>query len=117
MIYLAGYVAPGLFTDKLTRFVTGSPVSHVELTDGRWIKVPMADGEAVWHFMEQYIGARYDLIGAITGPTTGLNLGRCEDWFCSEIMAGARGHTKPWTVCPAGLWTACKTVPRKTQVI
>ncbi|MEO9630961.1 MAG: hypothetical protein ABJG14_11035 [Sulfitobacter sp.] len=126
MIYLAGYVAPGRLTDKLTRFFTGSPVSHVELTDGRWwlaaswrdggvrtkkieevpghwIKVPMADGETVWHFMEQYIGARYDLIGAITGPTTGLNLGRCEDWFCSEIMAGGQGHPKPWTVSPGAI--------------
>jgi hypothetical protein len=136
VIYLAGYIAPGRATDKLTRAVTGSRFSHVELTDGQWwlaaswrdggvrakriredpghwVKTPLRDGEMLWERMAQHIGARYDFWGAVLGPTLGINPNNPSRWFCSELFAASRGLPRPWTYCPGRVMALeLKTEPR-----
>lgn len=132
MYHIAGYVSPGKMKDRAVRAAArlkGRPgaISHVELVrDGQWASASQRDGgvkireifpkfghwtfapipddigERVWDLIEMELGAPYNLIGALTGPTLGWQLGA--GWFCSEIISTGAGLDRPWTWFPDDLF-------------
>lgn len=121
---------PGLagLYNRLVRWWTRSPYSHVELvfSTGHAASASFEDGgvrfkvidfdPARWDFVhlpghleagafawfEQHRGNQYDLIGNLHFIASPVKHDK-NKWFCSEAVAAALGLTDPWRFSPATL--------------
>lgn len=117
--------------NRLVRWWTKSPYSHVELvvSTGRAWSASFEDGgvrsklidfdPAKWdlfdlppHLEEQAVawftarrGAKYDLLGNLQFILAAIPHSR-ERWFCSEAVAAALGIPDPWRYDPSTLASA-----------
>lgn len=65
------------------------------------LAIPQVHVNRAASFIRGRIGARYDLLGAVTSPWSWLpKMGRSDRWFCSEIIAAALGMEAPEKVSP-----------------
>lgn len=131
MIRLAFYIGAGRVDDRVIRWVTRSPFSHVELVapDGRAISSSGRDGGVRWADIDfrsgrwtlvavpwapadtleriaEHLGARYDFAGLLGAQVVNLRRGDPRRWFCSEICAHALGMASPSRYAPGDLYTA-----------
>jgi hypothetical protein len=110
---LAFYKAPGQIDDKLIRWWTGSPYSHVELVvDGVWYSSSARDGGVrakiitprndAWDYLNISVDAEwlnkvfnetkgqgYDYVNIVLTQVLPLGLERPDKWICSEWCAYA----------------------------
>lgn len=130
MVALAFYKAPGEFYDKVIRFWTGSPYSHVEIVlDQRWFSASPREGhvrfksivpkDGHWDFVEtnkkivspmrDFVGLKYDWTGVFMAQGLGkIGIARSvherQKFFCSEVCAAVLGHPFPHTLSPGNLY-------------
>jgi hypothetical protein len=130
MIYAAFYTKRGDWVDKVIRFRTVSPYSHVELVmpnglcysssprdggvrakalellpeDWELVPLPFADYARIKHFYERTQGNPYDFVGAIIGQGLAAKAHRDGAYFCSEWVAESLGLSDPWRYSPALLY-------------
>lgn len=126
----------GLY-NRLVRWWTTSPYSHVELvfSDGIAASSSYADGGVrfkvidfeprSWEFIElplhleadarawfaAHAGAGYDLRGNLHFMVEPL-ADRKDAWFCSEAVAAALGFREPWRYDPGVLASTLRSLPR-----
>ena len=129
MVALAFYRGEGLVTDRVIRWVTRSPCSHVELIDPlghsisssardggvrraaidlnnpKWevVPVPWAPSDAI-QTIEAHLGTKYDYAGLILSQLFALRRHSSHRWFCSEICAAALGMARPHQYAPGDLY-------------
>lgn len=132
MITFAFYKAEGDIFDRLIRWWTCGPYSHVEMVIGspvgettiisasprdggvrekrlvldpeHWDLVETeGDAEAAAAFMRSQIGKKYDWLGILLCQVLPLNWHWSGGWFCSEICAAAIGLESPHTFHPSAL--------------
>jgi hypothetical protein len=129
-MFLAFYKARGTWFDRLIRFVTRSPYSHVEVAitqqpDGRWLcgsssvrdggvrlkaialsaenwdlRFVGGDANAVRAWFEARAGERYDWLGVLRFVLPFVGQSS-RRWFCSEACLAALGLPEPWRFAPA----------------
>ena len=139
-IRVAFYRGEGLRRDRLVRWWTGSPYSHVELimpngmmagitpenSKVRW-KSPLELNEKDWDFIEISItesqlsslrnfiestkGQGYDWIGMIASHLTPLKVRLPNKWYCSEWVAYALSVSKVLTWKQLRLYNISKMPP------
>jgi len=135
------YKARGTVLDRLIRWWTGGPYSHVELVlaeqeDGRllcasahpqdggirfqlitpdpqaWDAIPVEGNAATAQaWFENHRGAKYDWFG-VFGFVLRPARQDAQRWFCSEAIAAALGFTDPWRFDPATLYAVLRSTPR-----
>lgn len=128
MAHLAFYRARGTTFDRLIRWRTRSPYSHVEIVLGQhwyaasnrdgvvrvnrnthnpesWDLVPVDVSEtAVVRWWAKTIGDKYDWLG-IVGLAIGVpRLHAANRWSCGEWAAGALGLSRPYRYTPQKLY-------------
>lgn len=83
----------------------GVRVKLIDVTPGHWKIVPLAAWASPQAFRKAslYAGQRYDLWGAVLGPTLGLGLHNVDRWFCSELVGWALGLPKSHALSPGHL--------------
>ncbi|RLC81293.1 MAG: hypothetical protein DRI61_04125, partial [Chloroflexi bacterium] len=113
-MFLAFYKAHGTLADRLVRWWTRSPYSHVEVViDGIWYSASPREGEVRskampmswdrWDFVrinatpsqkrhirdlfESQMGKHYDWLGIVMTQIIPLGIQNPSRWFCSEICA------------------------------
>lgn len=124
-VQAAFFIGPGTLADRLIRWRTSSPASHVELwvegesftsypgigvrkvsvaslADRQWevVPLPWVTPEHVRAFFDQTEGAPYDWLGVIAGQTLSAKIRRKGDFFCSEWCAAALGFAEAWRYSP-----------------
>jgi hypothetical protein len=129
-MFLAFYKARGTWFDRLIRFVTRSPYSHVEvaitpLPNGRWLcgsssvrdggvrlkAITLSqdnwdlcfvggDAYAVRAWFEARAGERYDWLGVLRFVLPFVGQSS-RRWFCSEACLAALGLVETWRFSPA----------------
>lgn len=128
-VRLAFYKAPGTLNDKVIRWGSNHPYSHVELIgpdglgwsasaregevrkkkinfdSGNWdiITIPWQDTNTVAARMEDLMGLKYDYLGIILTHVVSLNRSHPDKWFCSEIVAMSLGLPDPHEYSPGSL--------------
>lgn len=127
-VRLAFYKAKGTINDRLIRWGTNSPYSHVELIgpDGRgwsssvregevrkkeinfgdhWdiIELPWMDVNVACDRMDPEMGKSYDYIGIMFSHVLSLSRSHPDKWFCSEIIAFSLGLPDPHLYSPGSL--------------
>mgnify|MGYP001213384616 CR=1 FL=1 len=132
-ITLAFYKARGNFFDRLIRWWTRGPYSHVELVIGAengeatiisasprdggvrerrlvldpelWdlVHIP-GDAEKAAAFVRSHIGRRYDWLGILLSQTLPLGWHWSGGWFCSEICAAVLNLQNPHRYHPSALY-------------
>ena len=126
---LAFYKAPGTLTDRLIRWGSNSPYSHVEFvrpdgrglsasiregcvrvkeidfTSGHWdvIEVPWQDAELAIDRIMQHDGKAYDTWGVLACHVVSLARSHPDKWFCSELIAYGLGLPNPHLYSPGSL--------------
>ena len=131
-VRLAFYKAPGTLFDRLIRWRTGSPYSHVEIVlSSGWYTSSNRDGGVrrsdayrnpdSWDFVEVIAdaarviqlyartqGQGYDWLG-IAGQAVGIpRIHSAGRWTCSEWCAEALGLSRAYRYTPADLWAHAK---------
>lgn len=130
MIQAAFYKKRGDWVDRVIRFRTVSPYSHVELVapnglcysssprdggvrakaigllpeDWELVPVPWADYATIKDFFDRTNGNPYDFVGAIVGQGLAAKAHRDGAYFCSEWCAAALGLSDSWRYSPALLY-------------
>jgi len=130
MIQIAFYKGEGTYIDRLIRWGTNTPYSHVELIgpdgkgwsaspregivrkkeidweSGHWdiITVDWKDLEIVSQDVEAHMGKRYDYRSIISNHVFSLIRSNPDRWFCSELIACALGFYQPETFSPGSLY-------------
>lgn len=130
MIQLAFYKGKGDFFDKLIRWWTKSPYSHVALVDnGICYEADANTGKVIrWKWLTRYIPENWDLIevdskNAATFMATQVGKGYDylgilgfilpwkpqvkSKWYCSELVAAALGMSKT-SISPGTLFNILK---------
>lgn len=126
---LAFYKAKGTWVDRLIRWGSSSPYSHVELIgpdgqgwsasprdgkvrkteidfdSGHWdiIELPWKNLDVVADRVNDEMGKKYDWIGVISNHVVRLVRPSRGKWFCSELVAHGLGLDKPHTYSPGSL--------------
>jgi hypothetical protein len=128
-VRLAFYKAPGTLNDKLIRWGSGHPYSHVELIgpDGRgwsasaregnvrkkeinfdsgnWdiVDMPWKNGDVVAQRMEEFMGQKYDYWGLFLTHVIRVNRSVPDRWICSEVVARCLGLPDAHEFSPGSL--------------
>jgi len=131
MAKLAFYKAKGGWIDKVIRWGTRAPHSHVELVDdlGVWWTSSHRDGgvrakmmtprPGHWDYIDipdsididwrPFIkanseNAKYDYAGIMLSQMISMARHNPNKWFCSEICAASLGFESPHTISPGRLY-------------
>ena len=130
MIQAAFYRKKGDWVDRVIRFRTVSPYSHVELVapnglcysssprdggvrakvlellpdDWELAPLPWADYLHIKHFFDRTKSNPYDFVGAIVGQALAAKAHIDGAYFCSEWCAEALGLSESWRYSPALLY-------------
>lgn len=140
MAALAFYKAQGNYQDKLIRFRTMSPYSHVELVidrlcysssprDGgvrkkiielepnKWdlVAVPWLQSSQALRVFEKYSGSEYDLLGVLVGQLFNAPIHDRDKCFCSELVAEMLGFEQPWRYSPASLYLVVNEINKQVE--
>ena len=133
-VRLAFYKGKGTWIDKLIRWGTGTPYSHVELIgpDGKgWSASPRerkVRKKAInfdsgnWDIVEVHwksltitadrinpmMGRKYDYVGIFLNHVISVMRPRPDKWFCSELIAYSLGLQNPHTFSPGSLYNVEK---------
>lgn len=134
MMRLAFYIGRGGWPDRVIRWATRSPYSHVELVDdegrcwsashrdkgvrvkrinvdsGNWtlVDVPwLTDADLAK--VAPHLGAGYDYPGIVMSQMVGLSRHHETRWFCSELVAMVMGYPNPHRYSPAMLYEIVTT--------
>lgn len=132
-VKVAFYRGKGDWKDKVIRWATKSPYSHVEVVgldgraysssardggvrikeidfgDGKWdlVECPWMDQSHVDRIALQ-VGKKYDYTGLLLSQALNLSRHKRKRFFCSEIVAWAIGLGQPQRMSPGGVYYLCQ---------
>lgn len=101
LIFSTGHAASSSFADGGVRFKT------INFDPTRWdfVDLPGHLERAAWEWFEEHRGQKYDLLGNLQFVIAPVREDK-RKWFCSESVAAALGLPDPWRYDPGTLASA-----------